>query len=274
MVGTAFLFRWSVWHGIFNVACSCLGYSLMAWLSSQYVEVSARGLSTSTFFLYVTGFFTATGTGFLYRLRMDEFRLREELDNERKRLERSHRKLQELDEAKTRFFANLNHELRTPLTLILGPIEQLSRFEPIKESPQVGRLVEAMETNGLRLLRLINELIDLIRIDGGQNTTSEEAHKITELVQSVHTSLYPTAMAKDIDLKLDLSEAPDGWLLLDRMKVEKVLLNLATNALKFTQCISPFLAGRYQCQASPPWCWDWLVSCEELSRFDAGRYFR
>lgn len=234
MVGTAFLFRWSLWHGVFNVAMCCVGYSVMAWITSQHYDTTPRGLATSTFFLYVTGFFTATGTAFLYRLRMDEFRLREELDNERKRLERSHRKLQELDEAKTRFFANLSHELRTPLTLILGPIEQLARFQPIQRSPQIRRMVEAMEENGLRLLRLINELLDLIRSDGGQTVSKEEPTDLGALAESVHVSLFPTASQKDMDLRLDVTEAPDESILADRMKVEKVLLNLATNALKFT----------------------------------------
>ena len=143
MVGASLLLRWSLLHGVVNVVFCCGCYSLLIIYFPADVENEAtRSLAISTFFLYVTGFFTAAGTYFLYELRLNEFRLREELTAERKRLEKSHRQLQEVDEAKTNFFANVSHELRTPLTLILGPIEQLSSYEPVKENRQLSTLVQ------------------------------------------------------------------------------------------------------------------------------------
>ena len=235
MVGASLLLRWSLLHGVVNVVFCCGCYSLLVlYFPGGSTEEGGKSLAISTFFLYVTGFFTAAGTYFLYELRLNEFRLREELTSERKRLETSHRKLQEVDEAKTNFFANVSHELRTPLTLILGPIEQLSSYGPVKENRQLSTLVHSMEENGLRLLRLINELLDLIRIDGGEQTTTAEFTTIGEVVESVHGSLLPMAEQKGLTLEWDVGDAPEGVYKIDRMKFDKVLVNLATNAVKFT----------------------------------------
>lgn len=235
MVGASLLLRWSLWHGVVNVLFCCGCYSLLIFSFPVHEgSEGGRSLAISTFFLYVTGFFTAAGTYFLYELRLNEFRLREELTAERKRLEKSHRQLQELDEAKTNFFANVSHELRTPLTLILGPIEQLASYGPVKENRQLSTLVHSMEENGLRLLRLINELLDLIRIDGGQHNVETELTKVDDVVASIYGSLLPTAEQKGLTLEQDISDAPKGIFKIDRMKFDKVLVNLATNALKFT----------------------------------------
>lgn len=236
MVGASLLLRWSLWHGVVNVFFCCGCYSLLIFLLPSGAEDDGPNrVVVSTFFLYVTGFFTAAGTYFLYELRLNEFRLREELMSERKRLEESHRKLQELDEAKTNFFANLSHELRTPLTLILGPIEQLASYGPVKENAKLNRLVNSMEENGLRLLRLINELLDLIRLDGEQHSVKTELCRIDEMVNSIQRSLLPTAEEKGLTLEIEVKDAPHGVYKIDRMKFEKILVNLATNALKFTE---------------------------------------
>lgn len=236
MVGASLLLRWSIWHGVVNVLFCCGCYSLLIYfVPSGGTATGGSAVAVSTFFLYVTGFFTAAGTYFLYELRLNEFRLREELMAERKRLERSHRKLQEVDEAKTNFFANVSHELRTPLTLILGPIEQLASFGPVNENPKLKTLVHSMEENGLRLLRLINELLDLIRLDSGQNSVKTELSRVDQIVTSIHSSLLPTAEEKGVKLEIDIQEAPQGTFSVDRMKFEKILINLATNALKFTK---------------------------------------
>ena len=240
MVGASLLLRWSVWHGVLNVVLCCGGYSLLLVLYPTDARVwneSQDGpnlLAISTFFLYVTGFFSVAGTYFLYELRLNEFRLREELTAERKRLESSHRKLKELDKSKTNFFANISHELRTPLTLILGPLETLSSCQPVKDNAKLKTLVHSMEDNGLRLLRLINELLDLIRLDGAQQTVKKELVNVQKMLSSIQRSLLPTAEQKGLSIDLKVHEDLDAIYKFDRVKVEKVLLNLTTNAVKFT----------------------------------------
>lgn len=240
MVGASLFLRWSFRHGVVNVVFCCGGYSLLIWLApstADTVEGSSHGVGTfvvSTFFLYVTGFFTAAGTCFLYELRKNEFRLREELNGERRRLEESHRQLRALDETKTNFFANVSHELRTPLTLILGPLDDLANFGPVKENPQLNLLVRSMEENGLRLLRLVNELLDLIRLDSGEEPLRPEPVEIGLVQDSIYCSLLPVATRMGLTLTQSNELDPKRRFQCDRVKVEKVLMNLAMNAVKFT----------------------------------------
>ena len=235
MVGASLLLRWSLWHGIVNVVFCCGCYSVQIhFLLAVTSGNGVQSVAISTFFLYVTGFVTAAGTSFLYNLRLNEFRLREELTTERRLLQESHRKLKKLDEAKTDFFANISHELRTPLTLILGPIEQLASYQPLKDNPQLNGLVKSMEENGLRLLRLVNELLDIIRLDASEHQVRTEPTHIDKIIESIYYSLLPTAEQMGLKLEMVVDEAPKGLYQIDRMKVEKVLANLATNALKFT----------------------------------------
>lgn len=239
MVGASLFLRWSFRHGVVNVVFCCGGYSLLIWLapSGDAVSGSSQGVGTfvvSTFFLYVTGFFTAAGTCFLYELRKNEFRLREELNGERRRLEESHRQLRALDETKTNFFANVSHELRTPLTLILGPLDDLANFGPVKADPQLNLLVRSMEENGLRLLRLVNELLDLIRLDSGEEPLRAEPVEIGLVQDSIYRSILPVATRKGLTLTQSNELDPERRFQCDRVKVEKVLMNLAMNAVKFT----------------------------------------
>lgn len=240
MVGASLFLRWSFRHGIVNVLFCCGGYSLLIWLApagGDGESGSPSGVGSfvvSTFFLYVTGFFTAAGTCFLYELRKNEFRLREELNGERRRLVESHRQLRTLDETKTNFFANVSHELRTPLTLILGPLDDLANFGPVKNDPQLNLLVRSMEENGLRLLRLVNELLDLIRLDSGEELLRAEPVEIGVVQDSIYRSILPVATRKSLTLTQSNELDPTRRFHCDRVKVEKVLMNLAMNAVKFT----------------------------------------
>lgn len=235
MVGAGLLLRWSFWHGLFNVVFACGGFTVLIFLSPDVgTTENANGFIVSTFFLYATGFFTAAGTYFLYDLRKNEFRLREELDGERKRLEESHRQLKDLDKSKTNFFANISHELRTPLTLILGPIEDLSKSKPVQEDARLRSLVASMEDNGLRLLRLVNELLGLIRLDGGGEQLRAKSFAVPELLQSLKLSIEPMAHRKKLTLDIDDTGLKESAFYGDQSKIEKVLINLTMNAVKFT----------------------------------------
>ena len=237
MVGASLFLRWSLKHGMVNVLFCCGGYSLLIWLLPE--SAGGRGADSGsfvvhTFFLYVTGFFTAAGTCFLYELRKNEFRLREELNAERRRLEESHSQLRALDETKTNFFANVSHELRTPLTLILGPLDELASFPPVQKNSELNGLVRSMEENGLRLLRLVNELLDLIRLDGREEDIRNESVEIESVMNAIYSSLYPVARRKSLSLTQCCELDSGAKYFCDRVKVEKILMNLAMNAVKFT----------------------------------------
>jgi len=154
-----------------------------------------------------------------------------ELSESKAELERSYKKLQELDEVKTQFFANISHELRTPLTLILAPLESILHRENLSGDRRED--LNSMYQNGLRLLKLINNLLDLAKIDAGKMQLSHAKTDFTKFTKGIIASVAPLAEKKGISLSFTSSDQIREFFF-DREKIEKVLLNLIFNAIKFT----------------------------------------
>lgn len=149
-------------------------------------------------------------------------------DEERRRAEA----LAEIDRAKTTFFSNISHEFRTPLTLMLGPLEEmLANRERV--APGDVRLVEMMHRNGLRLLKLVNALLDFSRIEAGRIEIHRQTTDIAAFTAEL-ASLFRSAIeSAGIELRIDIPDTPiiaD----IDRDMWEKVVMNLLSNAFKFT----------------------------------------
>ncbi|MBI3604725.1 MAG: response regulator [Nitrospirae bacterium] len=156
-----------------------------------------------------------------------------ELAESKKELEESYAKLKELDRLKTEFFANVNHELRTPLTLILLPLEMILNNEYGAVSPEMKKSLTAVRANGLRLLNLINGLLDLAKTDAGKMAVFKNKYDLNLIVQGIVSSLSLMADKRNIRLTYSAeSEIPEFYF--DREKIERVLINLISNALKFT----------------------------------------
>jgi signal transduction histidine kinase len=185
------------------------------------------------YFLVLTGIITITGSYFYSKARFREFALRFELDRNRSALEESNQKLLELDQIKGRFFANISHELRTPLTLLLAPLETLlHRFNRSMDEESRGTLL-TMHANGMRLLKLINDLLDLVRLESGRLEVKREPLELAEFVKGLASAARQVADDKRLRLQTYVDPAV-GTVLADRDKLEKVVLNLLFNALKFT----------------------------------------
>jgi len=140
-------------------------------------------------------------------------------------------KLTELDRLKSEFMANISHELRTPLTLILGPLENLLEHDSF-ETTQLTNL-KRIHRNAMRLYMLVNDLLDLSKIEAGKFTVNEELIDINELISEIVEDSYGLARER----KIELTFVPCDQLelvLLDRKMMEKITLNLLSNALKFT----------------------------------------
>lgn len=197
-------------------------------------EVRSEGLFLNNlYFLMLTGIIVVTGNHFLSALRFREFASRYELDRNRRELEESNRKLKELDRVKSRFFANISHELRTPLTLLLAPLESLIYRHEGNLSVEIRELLRTMHANGLRLLKLINDLLDLVRLDSGVLQLRAEPVGVSDMVRGLARAV--TAVAHEKQIRVEAEVAPDlGVMLLDRDMVEKAVLNLMFNAVKFT----------------------------------------
>ncbi|MBW4486987.1 MAG: response regulator [Trichocoleus desertorum ATA4-8-CV12] len=134
----------------------------------------------------------------------------------------------ELDRQKTEFFQNISHEFRTPLTLTIGPLESAVAQ---KEGLAYDQAVIALR-NSRRLLRLVNQLLDLQRLDAGRMQPSFRPCDLTEFVSQVVESFRPYCDKKEITLFTELQDCPAIYL--DLEKFDKVLYNLLSNAMKFT----------------------------------------
>ncbi|OBJ88517.1 histidine kinase [Mycobacterium gordonae] len=140
--------------------------------------------------------------------------------------------LAELDRAKTTFFSNISHEFRTPLTLILGPVDELrGRASDLDETAR--QELELVHRNGLRLAKLVNTLLDFSRIEAGRMQARFEPVDLASVTAEL-ASVFRSAI-NQVGLTLTVDCPPlDEPVYADRQMWEKVVLNLLSNALKFT----------------------------------------
>ena len=147
-------------------------------------------------------------------------------------------KLQEIDGYKTKFFANVSHELRTPLALILGPAAQL-----LKDSDQLNerhrKKLESIHRNSLSLHQQVNDLLDLARIDAAQMPLIYVCTSLKTLVTEVLSGF--SSAAEDCSISIQSIIARDIYADIDQSKFTRILVNLISNALKFSPkggCVS------------------------------------
>ncbi|HVF70854.1 MAG TPA: PAS domain S-box protein [Chthoniobacterales bacterium] len=133
--------------------------------------------------------------------------------------------------AKSEFLSRMSHELRTPLNAILGFGQLLERQDP---TTQQKSRVEHILSAGRHLLNLINEVLDISRIEAGHLQLSVEAVSITEVLDETLDLMRPLAADRQMELAANLPAAEDLHVLADRQRLKQVLLNLVTNAVKYT----------------------------------------
>ena len=140
--------------------------------------------------------------------------------------------LAEIDRAKTMFFNNVSHELRTPLSLLLGPLEdELSEREALPESRLAG--LQIAHRNALRLLRLVNTLLDFSRTEAGRVDAAFQATDLASLTADVASAFRSVIEKAGLRFSVDCPPL-DEPVYVDRDMWEKVVLNLLSNAFKFT----------------------------------------
>lgn len=213
------------------VALTLLMYGVACY---AHGPVSTSILFNNLYFIVLTGIIVITGSYYVNRLRFREFELRAEVDQNRKQLEASNLKLVELDKAKSEFFANISHELRTPLTLLIGPLEKLQMNSAHAAAGQSRELLDIMYSNAMRLLRLINDLLSLVRLDSGTLALRKRKLRLKTFLEGLAQSVTPMANQCHLQFTTDveLSDETTAWL--DRDKFEKIVYNLLFNAFKFT----------------------------------------
>jgi adenylate cyclase len=142
-------------------------------------------------------------------------------------------KLMELDKIKNHFFANLSHEFRTPLALTIGPLEDAIRGEFGEPGERLRKQLEMMLRNSQRLLRLINQLLDISKIESGEMSLKSSNYDIGKMARELCQSFTPFAERKNIEFSFETGDNP-LYLEIDCEKIEKVINNLLSNAIKFT----------------------------------------
>ncbi|HYI92816.1 MAG TPA: GAF domain-containing sensor histidine kinase, partial [Bryobacteraceae bacterium] len=140
--------------------------------------------------------------------------------------------LAELDRAKTQFFSNVSHEFRTPLTLMLGPLEELMAGGTDSITAKRDE-VDLIYRNGLRLLRLVNALLDFSRLEAGREKAHFEPLELASLTADYASSFRSATEKAGLQFFVDCPTL-SGLVYIDRLLWEKVVLNLISNAFKFT----------------------------------------
>jgi signal transduction histidine kinase len=143
------------------------------------------------------------------------------------------RQLEVASQHKSQFLANMSHELRTPLNAILGYTELMADGAYGEPSEKMVGILQRLEANGKHLLGLINDVLDLSKIEAGQLVLELSDYSIHDIAQTVRSTLEPLAADKKLAFKLDLSPGlPPGHG--DGRRLTQVLINLVGNAIKFT----------------------------------------
>ncbi len=206
----------------------CMVFALYALLPMYGKEQSNwPTLFQHLFFLGAACVEAGWAAAYMDRMRFLDFKQKRELESARD-------ELAELDRAKSRFSANIHHELRTPLTLILAPLDSLRSGECGELPEPVKRILATMQANGRRLHKMINNLLDLSKVESRQFEIHRRPIRLEAVVNELVVGAQALAERKGIELRAaGFSELPE--INADAEAIEKVLVNLVGNAVKFTE---------------------------------------
>ncbi len=224
ITGMAALLPWATMETVIVCVASFAAY-LAACIAYGGLGAAGAGnlLFNNAFFIVNTSLICIAATYFMSRARFEDFRLRHRLDEQ-------NRELQDLDRLKTQFFSNVSHELRTPLTVILGPAEGLLEKSDRLDADTHENLL-LIHRNSLRLLKLINDLLDLTRIDQGSEVLRKRSFDAEPFLKGIVDSVRHLGLSKRLKMR---AEGARVLLQADPSRLEKVVVNLLTNAIKYT----------------------------------------
>jgi signal transduction histidine kinase/serine phosphatase RsbU (regulator of sigma subunit) len=146
-------------------------------------------------------------------------------------LNKANEHLKELDKLKSNFFANISHEIRTPLTLILSPVESVLQGD--YDGSIDSKFFENLQRNAIRLLKLINNLLDFSKIEAGRMNVKIQEIDVVTFIRNYLISIHSAAEPKGITMNF-VSMSNEVPLLVDLEKLDKIIMNLFSNSLKFT----------------------------------------
>jgi signal transduction histidine kinase len=210
---THFMDVWTLWHPTY-------------WLSGALKAVTAiASVTTAT----ILPFLVPQALALVESAKLSEER-RSHLETANYQLEALNDQLKEVDQLKTQFFANVSHELRTPLALILGPVEKLLNQREL--NPKHRHDLEIVDRNARLLLKQVNDLLDVSKLEAGRMVLNYEQADLAQLIRLTAANFDGLAQEKNITFTIDGPESLPAQV--DAAKVQRILLNLISNAFKFT----------------------------------------
>jgi two-component system cell cycle sensor histidine kinase PleC len=198
-----------------------------------YWAMASMAIGVHVYFIFLAKGLNFTARSML-EFRAEKDALIGELEKEKAISDEARRRAEAANIAKSRFLATMSHELRTPLNAILGFSEVMHSeiLGPI-ENPNYKEYAGNIHESGSHLLHLINEILDLSRIEAGRYELHEEPARLTDIVEDCHRLLKLRAESKGLRIVLDFEDhLPQIWV--DERSIRQICLNLLSNALKFT----------------------------------------
>jgi len=210
-------------------------------IASSYDASQTASIVSNNYFLLITMVLAVLWTWIKNRTRLDALKGR--LD-----LTKANEELKTLDSLKSQFFANVSHEVRTPLTSIIGPIQCLFQGEAGALSQEQQTLLKSMHRNSIKLLDMINQMLDFSKIEAGKMPLYLIRTDLADCLQNTVATFKPMAERKG--LRLDFrQEGKVPSIQIDEVKFERILTNLVSNAIKFSEHGSILLT----LSANGPW---------------------
>jgi signal transduction histidine kinase len=188
---------------------------------------------SNLFFLVSTAIIAGTGQVLVYASQREQVKNQQIIEGTRKNLELANVELKKLDKFKSEFFANITHELKTPLTMVLTSLELLLDGDLGHISEAQRSTFQSMQRNGAKLLRLIGDLLDLSRIEESRVRLRIAQHDLAAYLRGLVEEMRVLVQRKGLTLSFEThTETALAWCDLERL--ERVFLNLLSNATKFT----------------------------------------
>jgi signal transduction histidine kinase/ligand-binding sensor domain-containing protein/CheY-like chemotaxis protein/AraC-like DNA-binding protein len=192
------------------------------------LEITIRQAPWKTWWAFALYVLVLVSVGyFLVRMRIERIRIKGQLELERLAREKEHA----LSESKTQFFTNISHEFRTPLSLITMPLESLIAVEDLPAS--VKERLRTARASAEKMTRLVNELMDFNKLENSKLKLHAQPGELVQFIADIATGFHDLASRRNIHFGIHpMVRSLDGWF--DRDKLEKILLNVLSNAFKFT----------------------------------------
>ncbi|GAB5409528.1 MAG: two-component regulator propeller domain-containing protein [Balneolaceae bacterium] len=187
-------------------------------------------------FLIALGLVSLLYSGFKWRIRSSEKRAEELtalVEAQTYQLKEQAERLLEVDKAKSKFFANVSHEFRTPLTLIIGPLKDITKNTDTITKEATEKKAKLALRNSNRLLKLVNQILDISKVESGTMELKVSEANLVSLIQSIVKAFG--SLAEQRQVKVDQQYSTDRIpVFVDTDSIEKVLVNILSNAFKFT----------------------------------------